>query len=100
MSDEEFRLSEIEEELRRLQYEISQIHERNAQVERNKSWETSRSRLVAVTAITYFTMILIFTALGSSRPFLDAVVPTTGFILSAQSLSIVRKIWEKLRSPS
>ena len=35
--------------------------------------------MLSITGITYVTMVLVFLVLGSSRPFVDALVPTTGF---------------------
>lgn len=81
-----------------LESQMNDVLERNRRVERNKTWETSRTRLVAVTATTYITMILVFAVLGSRRPMLDALVPTAGFFLSTLSLPMVRRIWEKRAS--
>ena len=46
--------------------------------------------LVSITAITYVTMVLVFLVLGSNRPLVDALIPTTGFFLSTLSLSFLR----------
>jgi hypothetical protein len=86
-SELEVRLAHIEEELRK-------ISVRNERVELNKAWETSRIRMLGVTSVTYVTMILIFVVLGSARPYLDALVPTSGFLLSTLSLPVIRNFWE------
>lgn len=86
-SELEVRLAHIEEELRKISL-------RNERVELNKAWETSWTRMLGVTSVTYVTMILIFVVLGSARPYLDALVPTSGFLLSTLSLPVIRNLWE------
>lgn len=83
-------LIKLQERVSVLESELAAIRSRNHRVESNKAWETSRVRLLSITGITYVTMLLVFLVLGSSRPFLDALVPTTGFFLSTLSLSFVR----------
>ena len=78
-----------------IESKIDAIVERNRRVEAHKSWETSRTRLCAVTTVTYVTMVLVFTVLGSGHPIADALVPTTGFFLSTLSLPFVRRVWER-----
>lgn len=85
----------ITERIKRLEHEVENIKMRNASVELRKSWETSKTRLISITAITYITMTLIFYVLGSLKPYLDALVPTTGFFLSTLSLSFIKKVWER-----
>jgi hypothetical protein len=64
-------------------------------VESNTAWETSNTRLASITLVTYLTMLLVFCVLGSGKPALDALVPTTGFFLSTLSLPLVRRFWER-----
>jgi hypothetical protein len=84
----------LESRIEALESELAGILDRNRRVEANKAWETSKARLFALTGITYVTMTLVFVVLGSARPFLDALVPTTGFFLSTLSLSFLRASWE------
>lgn len=86
--------SHLEERIALIEKELSAIRDRNRRVETNKAWETSRVRLLSITAITYVTMLLVFVMLGSSHPLFDAMVPTTGFFLSTLSLSSLRARWE------
>ena len=85
---------QLESRLTELESQMRDVLARNHKVDGNKAWETSRARLFAVTVVTYVTMILVFTVLESSRPFLDALVPTTGFFLSTLSLPLVRRAWQ------
>jgi hypothetical protein len=83
-------LTELRERLSVVEHELAAIRNRNHRVESNKAWETSRVRLFSITAITYVTMVLVFLVLGSNRPLVDALIPTTGFFLSTLSLSFLR----------
>ena len=83
-------LIELQERLSVVEHELAAIRNRNHRVESNKAWETSRVRLFSITAITYVTMVLVFLVLGSNRPLVDALIPTTGFFLSTLSLSFLR----------
>lgn len=83
-------LIELQERLSVVENELAAIRNRNHRVESNKAWETSHVRLFSITAITYVTMVLVFLVLGSNRPLIDALVPTTGFFLSTLSLSFLR----------
>jgi hypothetical protein len=86
---------ELESRIETIESQILSISERNRRVELNKAWETSRTRLCSITVITYITMVLVFSVLGSARAFLDALVPTTGFFLSTLSLPVIRRAWER-----
>jgi hypothetical protein len=88
-------LTELKERVALIESEIPAIQNRNRRVESNKTWETGHFRLLSITGITYVTMVLVFLVLGSNRPFLDALVPTTGFFLSTLSLSFLRNRLEK-----
>ena len=83
-------LIKLQECLAVVENELAAIRKRNHRVESNKAWETSRVRLFSITAITYVTMVLVFLVLGSNRPLVDALIPTTGFFLSTLSLSFIR----------
>ena len=83
-------LFKLQERLSVVESELADIRNRNRPVESDKAWETSRGRLLFITGITYVTMVLVFLVLGSSRPFVDALVPTTGFFLSTLSISFLR----------
>lgn len=86
-------LIELQARLSVVESELAAIRNRNHRVESNKAWETSRVRLFSITAITYVTMVLVFLVLGSNRPLIDALIPTTGFFLSTLSLSFLRARW-------
>ena len=75
--------------------EIRKIQERNKKVELDKAWETSKTRKIAVAVLTYFVMVSVMYSLDMASPFMGAVIPTLGFMLSTFSLDFIRKFWEK-----
>jgi preprotein translocase subunit SecF len=75
--------------------EIQRIKERNRRVETDKAWETSHTRKIIIAVLTYFVVVLFFISAGFSNPFLNAIVPTVGFLLSTLSLSYFKEIWMK-----
>lgn len=74
---------------------VTQIEARNARVERDKAWETSFTRIVAIAVLTYIVIVLFFVVAELPKPYLNPIVPTVGFVLSTLTLPFVRKIWEK-----
>ncbi len=78
-----------------LESEIIKLKERNARVESHKAWETSLFRKVLIAILTYIVVVLFFLVADLPKPFISALVPTIGFILSTLSVSLARKIWEK-----
>jgi len=74
---------------------INNIEKRNKKVELNKAWETSTTRKVLIAILTYFTIVLFFFTAQLPKPFINAIVPSIGFVLSTLSLPIFKKIWIK-----
>lgn len=76
---------------------LEKIEERNKKVELDKTWETSKTRRLFIALFTYFSISLYFLAIKLDKPFINAVVPTTGFLLSTLSLPYIRRFWEKYK---
>ena len=76
---------------------ISAIEERNQKVEIDKAWETSLSRKIIIAVLTYITIVLFFLVAGLPKPFINSIVPTTGFVISTLSLPYFKKVWIKYR---
>ncbi|MBL7661313.1 hypothetical protein JNK13_01035 [bacterium] len=85
----------ILERVANLETQVDKINNRNDRVEKDKLWEKSKTRLTAISLITYFVMVLVLRSLGVGQAFLNAIVPTSGFVLSTLSLPYIRKFWEK-----
>jgi preprotein translocase subunit SecF len=78
--------------------EIEKIKERNSRVEIDKAWEVSYTRKIIIAVLTYLVIVLFFISASVANPFLNAIVPTLGFILSTLSLPYFKKIWvERIR---
>jgi hypothetical protein len=76
---------------------IRRIEERNAKVESDKAWETSWTRRALIAAFTYLSISLYFLFLNLPNPWLNAIVPTIGFLLSTLTLPFFRAAWERRR---
>lgn len=75
--------------------EIENIKLRNAQVEADKAWETSLTRRGIIALVTYIIAGVYMAQLGINNPWLNAFVPTGGYVLSTLSLVIVKTLWIK-----
>lgn len=78
---------------KQLKHEIRAIKKRNKKVEADKAWETSFSRKILIAILTYFVIVLFFFVANLSKPFINAIVPTLGFILSTLTVPIFKKFW-------
>lgn len=76
-----------------LSEEIKKIKDRNLRVEADKAWETSATRKAIIAVLTYFVIVLIFLSLNAPRPWMSALIPTVGFLLSTGSLPFFKKLW-------
>lgn len=78
-----------------LELEINKIKERNKRVETEKSWETSLTRKIIISSLTYLVISLFFLFAGIDKPFVNSIVPAMAFILSTLSVPLVKKWWLK-----
>ena len=81
--------------LKNLDLEIKTIQERNKRVEVDKAWETSFFRRIIITLMTYLVVVLFFWIIQVPYYWLNALVPTGGFVLSTLSLPFIKKWWIK-----
>lgn len=81
------------EKIQILEQEILQIKERNKKVEFDKAWETSFARKIIIAILTYFVIVIFFIFAELSKPFVNAIVPTIGFLLSTLSVWFFKDIW-------
>lgn len=76
-----------------LERRIAAIEERNARVEADKAWETSKMRIGTLGVTVYGVATILLLSIGDARPLLDAIIPAAGFILSVQSLPLLKRWW-------
>jgi hypothetical protein len=80
--------------LRELEREIQKINERNRRVESDKAWETSKTRKLIIAVFTYLAIALYMQAINLPSPWLNAIVPTVGFLLSTLTFPFFKRLWE------
>jgi hypothetical protein len=78
-----------------LETRVNAIEERNNRVEQDKAWETSWTRRLTIAAMTYVVVLGYLFAINNDEPFINALVPAVGFVLSTLVLKSIRKAWQK-----
>ncbi len=78
-----------------LDFRLTAIEERNRRVETDKAWETSWTRRLAIALITYVAVGLMLTLIHADNPWLGAIIPVLGFLLSTLSLPVIKNVWVK-----
>jgi len=73
--------------------EIESIKQRNKRVEIDKAWETSKTRKIIIAIMTYLIVVMFLITIKAPYPFLNALIPAIGFILSTLTLPIIKKQW-------
>ena len=86
----------LEEKIAKLENKIKTIEERNKRVEADKAWEISWIRKIIIAILTYLIIVSFFLVNNLPNPFVNAIVPTLGFILSTLTLNIFKHIWINL----
>lgn len=74
---------------------IEAIERRNSKVEADKDWEGSWFRKILVALFTYLSIALYFQYILQADPWLNAIVPTVGFLLSTLTFSYFKALWVK-----
>lgn len=82
----------------KLEKQIEQIIARNQKVEADKRWETSFLRRMLVAIFTYLPIAIYMRTIEVPNPWLNAVVPTLGFLISTLTLPWFRKLWLKSKT--
>lgn len=81
------------EEIESLKKRIDVLETRNRRVEADKKWETSYTRRVLLFLSTYIAIGLYMWAIVVPRPWLNAIVPSVGFLLSTLTLPFFKNLW-------
>lgn len=88
-------LSDSQIEMENLEQRVEKLEERNGRVEMDKAWEVSFARRILVALFTYGAIGLYLWAIEIQRPWLHAIVPTGGFMISTLTLPFFKSIWLK-----
>lgn len=84
--------------LTNIEQRVGKIEERNRLVENDKAWEKSWTRRIVVATLTYLAIGIYFFMIDIERPWLNAIVPAIGFMLSTLTLPIFKSIWLKFKN--
>jgi len=76
-----------------LEKDIKSFKNRNEKVESDKAWETSYTRRVLLAIFTYLAVGLYLNAIHVENPWLNAIVPSIGFLLSTFTLPFFKSFW-------
>ncbi|MGV8176247.1 MAG: hypothetical protein ACP5NX_00400 [Candidatus Bilamarchaeaceae archaeon] len=79
--------------LEQLETEVEALKERNRRVEADKAWETSYTRRTILVIFTYLAVGLYLQAILIPNPWLNAIVPAVGFMLSTLTLPFFKDVW-------
>lgn len=72
---------------------IGKIEKRNRKVEGDKAWEGSWTRKLMIVGFTYIALGVLMNAVKSPDPWINAIIPTFGFILSTLTLPLIKTWW-------
>lgn len=72
---------------------IGKIEARNKSVEADKAWETSWTRRILIALCTYIVVVIFLALIHVAYPFINALVPVIGFLLSTLTVPMVKRMW-------
>lgn len=78
---------------------LAALEARNTRVEADKAWETSWARRGLIMLLTYIVVALYLRFVVHISPWINALVPVLGFVLSTLTLSAAKKLWTKKHQP-
>lgn len=79
-----------------LEKRVKAIEERNKKVEFDKAWEQSWARKILIAFFTYLAIVSYLKFIVRVEPWLNAIVPTVGFLLSTLTFPYFKSVWFKL----
>ena len=82
-----------------IEQRLEAIEARNKRVENDKAWEGSWTRKLLIVVFTYVTIGMYLKFIVGIDPWINAIVPTIGFLLSTITLPYFKQVWiSKMRS--
>ena len=89
------KIDDLQNGIADLEKRIKVIESKNSSVELNKAWETSYTRKLLLILFTYLAISLYLFFIVHINPWINAVVPAIGFLLSTLTLPYFKKLWAK-----
>jgi hypothetical protein len=83
----------MDERIGDLEREVEALKERNRRVEGDKAWETSWARMLTIALTTYIVAVVVLYIVDVADFLLAALVPTLGYVLSTQSIPVIKRWW-------
>lgn len=80
-----------------LEERLAKVEQRNKRVEADKAWETSWTRRISIAVLTYLVVVAYLHFVIKINPWLNALVPVTGFLLSTLTISYLKRWWIEKR---
>lgn len=81
------------DKIKTIEKRLDTIEKRNEKVEIDKAWETSTFRKSLLVLFTYLSIGLYMNAIHIQNPWLNAIIPALGFLLSTLTLPVFKKWW-------
>jgi hypothetical protein len=72
---------------------IERLEARNKRVESDKAWETSWTRRLSIMILTYLTVAFYLHFVVHISPWINALVPVIGYVLSTITIQRFKKLW-------
>lgn len=76
-----------------IEQRLTALKSRNARVEADKAWESSWVRRIAIAILTYVVVVAYLHFVIQIDPWLNALVPVAGFLLSTLTISYLKRWW-------
>lgn len=73
--------------------EIKLLKERNKRVEADKAWETSKTRRLVISVLTYIIALIWLLTIDESKPYAKSLIPVGGYVLSTLVLMPLKQWW-------
>ena len=83
------------QEINKIKKTLSEIKARNKNVQTDKAWETSNFRKFLICIFTYFSIGIYLNFIKIENPWLNAIVPTLGFMFSTMTFPFFKSLWIK-----
>ncbi len=74
---------------------LKKVEERNARVEADKAWETSKTRRIIIAIFIYLFGVLFLAFTNVQNPFQNALIPSLAYLLSTLTFPFFKEWWMK-----
>ena len=71
---------------------LEEIQKRNIRVEADEAWELSNTRRMAIGVSIYVLALAVFLGINAPNPYVNALIPALGFVLSTTTFPIFKQI--------